>query len=164
MTQFSSLFMRIRFCQRERLLILICLLFGSLFGALCCTLHPCISFPKFNSISDTQPLLTSCFRASIFPACLTIAVLLRLRPLICLLFFLKGAAVSYAALFLADSGSDTFLLLLKLLLENLIPLPILIASASLWLSQRKEETQELWLLLCCLASVYLAAFLTYLLF
>lgn len=159
MTRFRFPGLAARSCGRERQRLFLCLLTGSLIGALYA--RACGTLPasglRFPVRGET--LLFSWLRCSLFPCLLLGALCLRRPTLFCGLFFLKGVFVSAAVCVLASSGVETPVLMLRLMSETVLPLPLCFYVGSVWLRQTKLLSPCPWLLIPLLGISFLGVLL-----
>ncbi len=123
--------------DRDRLLAF--LLLGSLFGAFGARLQH-DALPAFDFGADQGTWILTWLRFSLFPCLLAVSFLLHRRWLFCLLFFLKGAFVSFTLCVFSLCGWKQFLdVLPPLFWQGLLPLPLQLYVASIWLGEERSD-------------------------
>lgn len=116
--------------------LLLCLLSGSLTGALCFRLAVQAAELPRAGWSCASPLFSSFARCALFPMLLFTALILRRKLLFWVLFFLKGAAAAYAICFLATAQGS---LLHSCFLETVLVLPFWFYLGAVWIGQIGSE-------------------------
>lgn len=160
MARFRNFRLLLSPCRRAQQKILLCLLFGTLFGAVAASLHSGSLSAARLALPGRVSVLGTWFRVSLFPVLLTASFLLRRKAAIRLLFFLKSAADAYTLVSVAGSGRELLSALLPgFLLETLLPLPFLILTGAHWSRQTEGGKTDEWLLAPLLAIALLSAFL-----
>lgn len=126
---------------------LLCLLFGALMGACCAKLRQNEAVPISCGAWTEPSLFRACLRTSLFPLLLFLTMLLERRRLFACLLFGKGFCVGFVLCALAACGTETLRLHLPSLLpETLLPLPLLLLTASVWAAPDRDRA-AVWLLI-----------------
>ena len=139
--------------------ILFSLLLGSLLGALWARMQPGLTALDPEALGRVSPV-RGFLRNALFPCLLAAALILRGRFLFCLLFFLKGVGVSFLLCASAAAGDDWLSAVLPtLILDTLLPLPLLLRMGAVWGEQAETGEASLWLLFPALLVGFLSALL-----
>ena len=133
------------------------LLIGALFGALVASLQPVTVFVfDFDAIQTSW--IPIWFRSSLFPCLLAVSFLLRRKALFFLLFFLKGAFVSFTLCILSRFGLNLLLSNLSFfLIQTVLPLSIQLYVSSIWLRFEQNNASALFLLVPMILAAFLGA-------
>ena len=146
MAQLQRLRARISFLSGEIRLFCLCLMLGSLLGALCQSIHG--SVLCFPAHLKSASILQSWLRAAVFPVLMTVPLLLQNKALFRILFFIKGAVIAYAICAITSTGASLCIpMLCALFFESVLPLPGYLAISSLWIDQIDEAHPAIWLLI-----------------
>ena len=154
MTQFRRRFQLLRYDRADLLGVLLALLLGSAFGALCASFSDAVTGLASAGAFPQPGLLRAWLRCALFPVLLSAALCLRCRLLFWLLYFAKGAAAAFTLWALLCSCG---LPLLPLLSDTVFLLPFWILLGAVWVGQIGTGPQSLSLLLPALLLVLLAA-------
>lgn len=156
MTHIRRILRLLRSQKSEEQIIFLCLLTGSLAGALSAQLRQAVvseaTVASIRQVSQLQLWL----RGALFPLLMAAALIWKSGFLLRLLFVLKGAVISLTVCSFSASGAAALSALFPILLfETLLPLPMLLSVGSVWLEQTETGKTELWLLIPLLALIFL---------
>ena len=154
MTQFWRRSHVLRYDRADLLGVLLALLLGSAFGALCASFSDAVTGLAPAAALPQPGLLRAWLRCALFPVLLSAALSLRSKALFWLLYFAKGAAAAFTLWALLCSGG---LPLLPLLSDTVFLLPFWILLGAVWVGQTDAGAQSLSLLLPALLLALLAA-------
>lgn len=133
MTQLRRFHGRIRSAWSAVLTLLVCMLLGSLFGALCVRISGFMISDQTVFHTGQGSVLLCISRLMVLPSLMTAAVLIHCRRLFCLLFFCKGFTVASAICACAAAGLEVLRSFLPgFFLETLLPLPAMLLLGALW--------------------------------
>ena len=139
---------RIRSARSAVMTLLVCMLLGSLSGALCVRISDFMISDSSVFRTGQASLLLSFPRFLFFPSLMTAAVLFHCRRLFCLLFFCKGFTVAYTLCACAAAGIGVMKGFLPgFFLETLLPLPAMLLLGALWYEDAAMDRTSLWPLL-----------------
>lgn len=140
MTQSRGSRGRISSARSAVLTLLVWMLLGSLFGAVCVRLSDFMISDDSVFRTGQGSLLLSVPRLLIFPSLMTAAVLFHCRRLFCLLFFCKGFTVAFALCSCAAAGIWALKSFLPgFFLETLLPLPAMLLLGALWYEGARSD-------------------------
>lgn len=145
------------------------LLLGSVLGALCAKWmiqSEAVYLDVFSEASrDHASLVRSLLRSAILPAFMSVALVVRSRGMIALLFLAKGFLISYllCAASICGAGAGR-VLFTKLLMEAALTLPVLLYVGTVWTEDTRRGASHLFLLLTSIGAGFLAVFLENILF
>lgn len=156
MTHCQRILRLLRSHKREEQILFLCLLTGSLAGALSAQLCQAelsgATVASIGKVSDLQLWL----RGALFPLLMAAALIWKSGFLLRLLFVLKGAVIALTVCAFSAAGAAALAALFPILLfEAILPLPMLLTVGSVWLEQTEAGKTELWLLIPLLALIFL---------
>ena len=165
MTHYRRVLRLLRSHKSEEQIIFLCLLTGSIAGALSAALGQAevsgATAASIRQVSDLQLWL----RSALFPLLMAAALIWKSGFLLRLLFMLKGAVIALTVCAFSASGAAALAALFPILLfEAVLPLPMLLAVGAAWLEQTETGKTELWLLIPLLALIFLLILLETILF
>ena len=133
MTQFRSVQCRLRYHRGVLASLLLCMMIGSLFGAISVHFSEWSISAASQPGSGSDPIVFSLPRIFAFPGLMAVAMLLRRPKLLYLLFFCKGFVAAYVLCVCAMSGAAALNAYLPcFLLEILFPLPSFLLLGAVW--------------------------------
>ena len=151
MTQIRQRFHPLEFRREFCVWLTGAILLGSVFGALCAKCLDPDTIRRFQFFStptfSNVPLVRRVFRATLFPAFLSLLFVTRNRNGFFLLFFLKGFFLTVVLCGSISAESRRWLSQAAILLENIVSLPALLFIAAVWLGESTQQSQRLSLLI-----------------
>lgn len=135
---------RLRYKRGVLFMLLLCMLLGSLLGAFCILLSEW-SLTFEGRLPQNSPLLFSFLRILIFPALMSVSLLLQRPWLFPLLFFCRGFTIACSLCTWVSAGTPVLqAYFLCFILETMISLPALLLLGAVWHEDARRGRIELF--------------------